>query len=216
MTNLEKYKTELKRAWASNPDDFFEKMNTLLKTDRESFNGFIHLQSAFNRNKKNEVKSINSKEVENQMHALLTSSVLNYIDSLKEEDIAQSEQHEHILVVCKIPEREKFLRKYFPKKYFKNIDFDSSGKKRNAIGKNIIVFDNYPHDSDDGKHVLLSHYLENTEPVILYFGRFLMLLTKYPEKAYATNSVFSLHARIKEINEFLKYQKAYILENKES
>ena len=73
----------------------------------------------------------------------------------------------------------------------------------------IIYYDNptIPKDTIDE---LLKHYLQQANIVVLYFGRFSTLVFDYSEKAYASNSVFSIHARIKELIQYLKYNKAII------
>jgi hypothetical protein len=114
-----------------------------------------------------------------------------------------------ILVVCKSAGREEYMRRLFPEQYFKGVEYDVSEKPRAAESVNrfdLVVFDNNPPSEADDPHELLRYYLEQTRPYLLYFGsQQLQLLRDFSEKAYFANSIFSLHGRLREMIEFLKY-----------
>lgn len=151
-------------------------------------------------------------EEENLRLRKIHSSILGLIDEITPDEAAAYELEnaifKRILVVCKSPEREEFMRKLFPEDVYKGVEFEISGAPRPASSVNrfdLVVFDNEPSDTTDGPNTLLLHYLDNTAPYLLYFGTTLPLLYKYPAKAYFTNSVFSLHARLDEMITYLKY-----------
>lgn len=142
----------------------------------------------------------------------IRTSLLQLINDLKPEDIAKNyhireEFHEKILVVCPSKSREKKLSRYFPKVYFPSLEFFEAGKEQIIQDYDILIFDNMfePGSAPDNWIDQLKTYLETEGPYILYLGGYLELLQDYSEKAYATNSVFSIYARLKELSEYMKY-----------
>lgn len=214
MKNIDQLKKDLKRLATDNFGVVLQKLDKVLNDDStDYFNQFLMLFADFNRWRTDNLSGAQSYETVNQRFANLHSRLLNFIDMLSEKDVKASfhlkdEIHERILVVCKTPERVKYMGGFFPNEYFVNLKYSEPGEKSSAEKFDIVLFDNSPHDSDEGKHELLKHYLDDAKPVVLYFGAFLPVLNNYPEKAYATNSVFSLHARIGEMVEFLNYKRA--------
>lgn len=143
----------------------------------------------------------------------ISSAILNLIDRITPEEAAAFELEEaifkRILVVCKSAARENAMRDLFPLQYFKGVEFDVSEKPRPAESVNqfdLIIFDNFPLGDKDDPQELLRYYLDNTKPYLLYvgFGPQNPLLNQYPEKTYFANSVFSIHARLNEMIQYLK------------
>ncbi|MEZ5038505.1 MAG: hypothetical protein R2828_01375 [Saprospiraceae bacterium] len=145
----------------------------------------------------------------------INNSIIELIDLISEEEAAAYElEHsifQHILVVCKSPERKEYMQSLFPHNYYKELLVDATGvpfPKEETNAFDLVIFDNYPTGEKDDPNELLTYYLTETSPYILYFGATLPLLYGYPEKVYFTNSVFSIHARIKEMIEYLKYKQS--------
>jgi hypothetical protein len=171
------------------------------------------MQSQFQRLQQEAREGRISREQHNIEYGDLTRRTLDLIDALQEDDIStprllQYDIYERILVVAKSKARADYFRQFFPEDYFHSVDYDHSGQPLSAEGYDIVLYDDQPPPPKDKTDELLLHYLSNTEPVVLYFGRYSALLPQHPEKAYATNSVFSLHARIREMSEYLRYRRA--------
>lgn len=141
----------------------------------------------------------------------LNFRLMNLIDSLEEEDVRttyplQEEIFEKILVVCKQAERKSYLKKFFPDTYFIHVAYDDSTEKFDAENYDIVIFDDHPFDPQDKEESFLRKYLNTNKPYVLYFSNGLSsAVREHPEKAYFSNSVFSLHARLFEMLNYLKY-----------
>ncbi len=214
MPDLIQTKTALKRKVSKNIGNVIQELGAIIDPGQEAFNTLISIQEAFNRLEKQRLQdTVQSGEL-NVAYGKITERILSFIDSLEEEDILmlrllQYEIYEKILVVTKNKERKEFMQQFFPTDYFRNVYYDDSAEPQLAKGIDIVLYDDTPPPGEGEIDDLLRHYLENTDAVVLYFGRHSPLVWKYPEKAYATNSVFSLHARIKEMTEYLKYKEAF-------
>jgi hypothetical protein len=217
MKDLKQVKLDLKTGIIKNIGKVFKVLGEdVLRTERnEVYNIYIQLRQEFQRIEKSRLEGILSPETINQNIASVTTRLMNFIDGLKEEDVHayasfKESIYDKILVVTYSKERESYLEKFFPELYFRNIEYDSS-KEKLVLDRDIdiIIYDS-PKLAKDEIDDLLDYYLNlDDESVILYFGTFSRQLLGFPEKAYATNSVFSLHARINEIITYLKFRKVY-------
>ena len=214
MPTLKTTKSDLKHQVTANVGKVLQELLQLVRADTEAYHTLLVLLSQY---KRLQLEEQAGRVVRKQLHTDygdLVSRVLNYIEALEEEDISTPrllafDIFERILVVAKSPERADYFRQFFPTDYFHSVDYDGSGQPLPAEGYDIVLYDDKPPAPEGGTDELLLHYLTNTEPVVLYFGRFSPLLPEYPEKAYATNSVFSLHARIRKLAEHLRYRRDY-------
>lgn len=207
--------SQLKDLITRNSREVLQILRKIYDNNKQYHNEVIELLTRFNRlsgDRRTNVKSTENLEVQiNQ----LNRSIIELIDLISEEEAAAYELEQsifqRILVVCKSPTREEYLENLFPSNYYKELKVEGSGvplpmEEANAF--DLIIFDNYPPGEKDDPNELLKHYLDNTIPYILYFGPNLPLLYQYPERAYFTNSVFSIHARIREMIEYLKHSQS--------
>ena len=145
----------------------------------------------------------------------IEESILELIDTITDETALAYELENSIfqrmLIVCRTMEREAYMKNIFPGKFYKEIQVVVGQDKpplEEVNGFDLVIYDNFA-DQEDPAQELLKFYLTQTEPYILYFGPPLPLLRQFPEKVYFANSVFSIHARVREMIEYLKYKKAY-------
>lgn len=206
---------QLKALLISNAAEVLQKLQQVFSKNTEAFNEVISLTLRFEKLRKDQVAGTLLPEEENRQINQLNKSILSLIDSITPAEAAAYELEnaifKRILVVCKSAKREEYMRRLFPEQYFKGVEYDVSEKPRPAASVNkfdLVIFDNYPHGAPDDTPELLRYYLEQTQPYVLYFGQQLNLLWQYPEKAYFANSIFSLHGRLREMIEFLKYYSA--------
>lgn len=216
MPNLPTLKSDLKHQVTDNLGKVLQELLQLVRQDAEVYHTLLLILSQYKRLKKEEQSGRVGRKQLHTDYGELVSRLLNFIEALEEDDISTSrllafDIPERILVVAKSKARADYFRQFFPQDYFHSVDYDYSGQPLPAESANryeIILYDNQlPEEQDDNQ--LLLHYLTKTSPVVLYFGGFLRLLRDHPEKAYATNSVFSLHARIRELSDYLRYRRAY-------
>jgi len=217
MPTLHTLKSDLKQQVISNIGNVLKELGQLLRSDGPYYNTVVVMQTTFHRLQQQSQQGAISHDNLNVEYGKLTRSTLNLIDGLDENDISTPrllafDIYERILIVAKSEARADYFRPFFPEDYFHRVDYDGSGQPlpaETANGYDIILYDNQESDPQDDTNELLLYYLTKTSPVVLYFGGFLRLLLGYPEKAYATNSVFSLHARIRELSDYLRYRRAY-------
>lgn len=216
MPTLQTTKSDLKQQVTANIGKVLQELGQLIQPESSNFNSVLVMQTQFQRLQQEAREGRISREQHNVEYGDLTRRTLDLIDALEEKDIStprllQYDIYDRILIVTKSKTRADYLGKFFPTDYFHNVEYNSSGQPLPAESANIydiILYDNQKPDQQDDKNKLLLYYLNKTSPVVLYFGGFLQLLFNYPEKAYATNSVFSLHARIREMSDYLRYRRA--------
>ena len=214
MDTLNRLKRDIKRLVASNLGNALKKLGQALDESGDNYNTCISLQAEFNRVKQQSISGGLTPTEESTYLSRVVNRFLDFVDSLEGEDIRpafqlQEEIYDRILVVCKEAQRVPYLQRFFPEAFFKGVAYLPSDEEPepepDPESFDIVIFDNHPHDSDNGEHALLKDYLSLGKPRLLYFGQTLPLLYNYPEKAYFANSIFSLHARLEEMLTFLKY-----------
>lgn len=202
----------LKSLVSDNLGEALQILGKVFANNKDAFNSVVMLTAKLKMVNAGKLKGTLSAGEENLELSKLFDAVLTLIDQVSPEEAAAYELEnavfKRILVVCKSAGREEYMRRLFPEQYFKGVEYDVSEKPRAAESVNrfdLVVFDNNPPGAADDPHELLRYYLEQTRPYLLYFGPQLNILWQYPEKAYFANSIFSLHGRLREMIEFLKY-----------
>jgi hypothetical protein len=181
----------------------------------EAYDKVILLAGRYKRLKDKQLEGTMSVEEENLEINKINKAILGLIDQITPDEATaydlSTSIFQRILVVCKAPEREAELRRLFPERYYKGVEFDATGRPCPAETVNafeLVIFDDYPPGEEGDPHELLRYYLDETAPYLLYFGTSRIGFTseeKYTGKIYFTNSPFSLHARLEEMRAYLKY-----------
>lgn len=204
----------LKDLLIRNTGEVLQQLRRIFAANKDAGNQVVLLTQRYERLQSAISNGTVSKSDENLEINNISLAVLKLIDDITPEEeaayVLENSIFQRILVVCKSPDREQYMRKLLPREYYKGIEFEVSGRPRPADSVNefeLVVFDNTPHGEKEDTHDLLRHYLDNTSPYLLYFGAPLNLLYQYPEKAYFANSPFSIHARIQEMIGYLKYMR---------
>lgn len=219
--DIEKTKKRIKKMVSTDIINVFRELENLLTSQRgDTYNDFLLLEGQFREFQKWSLRGVaDAKEISRSKNDI-RHRLMGFIDSLEKQDFVKAEWmldyiYERIMVICKTNERIAYLQQFFPAQYFGSLRFDSSCQKVNVDDVDILIYDDTPSVQGEDDE-LLRYFIVDTSPVVLYFGRHSQLVWEHPEKAYATNSVFSLHARIREMIEYLKYRKAYQLQQNNS
>jgi len=91
--------------------------------------------------------------------------------------------------------------------------------QRSIIAADLVIFDHYNHADvqveDEVREIqvkklrwLLDYTDDYGERYVVWFGGHSDIVRDNPDRIYAANSRFALHARIREMLEFLKYMTA--------
>lgn len=204
----------LKSLVSDNLGEALQILGKVFVNNLDAFNTVVIYTARLKKLNAEKMKGALSAEQENLELSKLFDAVLALIDQITPEEAAAYELEnavfKRILVVCKSAGREEYMRRLFPEQYFKGVEYDVSEKPRAAASVNkfdLVIFDNDPFGDPEDRQTLLRYYLDNTDPYLLYFGTPLKFLNEkpYSEKAYFANSIFSLHGRLREMIEFLKY-----------
>jgi hypothetical protein len=207
----------LKDLLTQNTGEVLQQLRQVFANKGEAYNEVILLAGRHERLKRTQREGTMSAEEENREINKINKAILELIDQITPEEATAYDLStaifQRILVVGKVPEREAELRRLFPERYFKGVEFDFSGRPLAPAEVNsyeLIIFDDYaPGEQGDGhEHELLRHYLKHTAPYVLYFGPPGLRLKedeRDTEKIYFANSPFSLHARLEEMRAHLKY-----------
>jgi hypothetical protein len=215
MKTIESVKTRLKKTIADNLGQTLKELHLILNTKTKAYDDYLILSSAFKSYLNSFIRDTKSNRELNVELANITQRVIVFIDSLEEDHLdygklLEREYFESILIVCKEESRVKFFQPLFPVDYFHGVKYDFSGISQDTEDFDIVIYDdNPPHDSKEEQDQLLLHYLKSKKPYVLYFGKRSPLIWDYPEKAYATNSIFSVHARLNEMINYIKYKGEY-------
>lgn len=151
----------------------------------------------------------------------ITAALLAFVKDLEAKDVnleehKEEEIRERILVICK-ESRESYMETFFSQYYFKNVSYHFfTEEKLDLSGIDLVILDyNYLKLKHGEKLPIeernrLERYLlkiDDSNAYLLYFGKQMPfgLADKYSTKAYFSNSVFSLYARIGEMLDFIKY-----------
>lgn len=204
--------SQLKDRLIKNDGEVLQELKQIFSGDREKHNLVIELSAQLNILRLDSIRGGLSRQDEQAEGTRIRTRILTLIDLITPEEAAAYELEnaifQRLLAVCKVPEREAEMRRLFPKNYYKQVEFDTSGAPLPEDYVNqfdLVIFDNFPHGEKDDPQDLLRYYLEKTKPYVLYFGAQLNLLWQFPEKAYFANSIFSIHARLEEMIKYVKY-----------
>lgn len=145
--------------------------------------------------------------------ARLVKALLAFLRNLTPEQVRQNyrlgeEIRERILVVC-TDEREDTMRSFFPVEYFPETEIKIRNSAEIMLSDvQVVVYDDmlrpYSREKDNPN---LENFLKNAmqnEVFVLYFGA-VQPYSQYNEIAYFANSKFSLHSRLSELLDFIKY-----------
>ncbi len=205
-------KDQLKDRIALNIDEVLQELNKIFLENSDNRNLVFQFRNSLKRFQRDKLSGVLSQQEYNREVSAVEFKTMELIDQITEEEALAYELEESIfnkiLVVSLDVEKESIMKKLFSEKYYKNVDFDNSGKLLGADLVNrydLVVFNNHLPGEDNAVESTIIHLLDKTKPYLLYFGRNLPLLYKYPFKAYFANSPFSIHARIREMIDYLKY-----------
>lgn len=195
-------------------DEVLQKLRQVFKNDSQKLNEATLLYSRHRIAITSHRKGLVKVEDYNQQILQLINSILELIDEITEEEAIAYELENSIftkiLIVCKNKARKTVMTQLLSDQFYKGVQFDTSGVilPDDEVNKfQLILFDNMDN-TDETYFELYKHYLANTAPYLLYFGK-----GQVPDsngkkvKAYFANSIFSLHSRIQEMLTFLKYYK---------
>lgn len=206
---------ELKEQLISSDNEVLQKLKKIYERNTDNFNLVITQMSKIEDLNRRRIKDIVTPAEDKQERSKIQDAIFYLIDAITEEEAAAYELENAVfkrfLVICKNQERAAYMKGLFPERVFKETVIDGSGAPLPAEEVNkydLVIFDNNPDEGKDGENALIRYYLDNTESYLLYLGAHLNLLLNYPEKAYFSNSIFSLHARIEEMMTYLKYKHA--------
>ncbi|MCB0642015.1 MAG: hypothetical protein KDC44_10265 [Phaeodactylibacter sp.] len=211
--NIDQIKQKLEDEVVDNVGVGFQKIEQAIDLTnsglRKRFKG---LKATFNRMLDRQLGLTEGEQEANM--SKMTSSLFEFISSLSEEELAEIPFFGQIIyktikVVCKEEEALNAIRSIFPTYFFPNLSYDTTGKALKLSEKVIVFYINPNKEKEQPFDPLLNYYLKESPCKVLYYGAYSKQITEVPEKAYAANSLFSIHARLQEMIQFLEYQKAY-------
>ncbi len=196
------------------PGIMLQKLQKVFRDDSENYNNVLLLSSRYEDYKNNRIRGTITEERSQLENSQIKEIILGLISDITDEEASAYELENSIfqrmLIVCRTKEREAYMKNLFPGKFYKEIQVVVGQDKpplEEVNSFDLIIYDNFA-DQEHTEQELLKFYLTQTEPYILYFGPPLPLLRQFPEKVYFANSVFSIHSRVREMIEYVKYKKA--------
>ena len=205
---LEEFKIGLKQKAVKTPGEVLKNLLEIFKKNIDEFNTVIVLSQEFEQINNLQLTSTEESTKINIQINSLVFRIVKLIDLITEKealayDLTQA-RFEKVLIICKTKDRETEIRNLLPKSRWKLSEIDSSGTPLSASEVNdyqLIVFDNSPFETKE--EPLLQFYIDNTSPLIFYFGKYLDALSNYPTRIYFSNSIFSFQSRLMEMIDYL-------------
>ncbi|MFK8101966.1 MAG: hypothetical protein AB8G15_05570 [Saprospiraceae bacterium] len=198
-----------------------------LKRAGNSYATFISIKRRFNAlldQKVNDTIDFNTRTTETNK---IGKSLLDFIETLKEVDLATEYQSTHAeiensIAVFTAQDRMKKVQDFFKLLNFKNVSVIHTKDFSNTAldSFDLVIFDNRDLPACFSKKILESLDLEKKEQIlnrikkmndvingsakfIIHYGEFLYWINSNRERVQAANSKFSLYARTKEVIEFI-------------
>ena len=211
----------LKEALASDIRDGLVQLKSILIEDSPYLNTLIGLQSRErNVTTKKRKLIISPGDYEMEISKILDSA-LEIVDELKASDFVFTNLKKvNILIICRNEGDQKYMAHKMKRFKLQGIGkvevrvihtfFDSGDEY------DLIVFDNrslkperdgkfiiYPAADDKKRLKLMKAWLNKTMALILHFGPTWQEMDKYRDQMHAANSIFALHARMKEMIHYI-------------
>ena len=150
----------------------------------------------------------------------IRSRVMKLFNKIEEDELILDRKALNILVICQSEREVPFMKEYFQRFGYRNVQVEVKESYEKPFGYDLIVFDNRQVSHQGGSdsepreiyfETLMKEYLENSQkdlqdefpPIFIHFGEYSKLLQSHRDKATAANSLFSLYARVKEVDEYL-------------
>jgi hypothetical protein len=190
-----------------------EIQKALIKNWSEAHKNFAHLHSRYNSLRKEK----NTVGLEFEKYAIhesgLGRALLDLIAKLQEKDFdmtffLQNEIHQTLTIVANGPDALKKTLTYFDPAIYKSLeplDISELTPSLKSGPAQLVVLSNLAEFEEDTYKKKCRAYLDDpSKPEALYFGGPWETLKHYADQVYAANSKFSLHARAREMLEYLK------------
>ncbi len=225
MSQYSQFKENLKDLLEDNIQACIKELKKVLQED-DCLDDLRIIASSYKAYKKSENLNTLDRDSLQIERRKVIKSLLNFINDLKETDFKKGSFEpegieERIFVVSYDESALMEMKRFFSSYFFKNVDYDASGKLVVPDDCDVILFDNrlmgkdvytdeaekqLPQATQD--HLaLLKEYLSKTKFNIVYYGEILHWLKYNRDRVNAANSKFTLYARIKETIDCMKYYK---------
>lgn len=194
---------------------FLERVREVLIPDLRSdlFKDLINQRSRFNGLEKSKRDGEISLENYHLQLNQLRESMLDLLSRIEpgHVDITMLDKNKinaKIFLVTKNSEAYSVIEDHFQSHIFSSVNpvsIDDFDFQIQSNDKELVVIANPAKFEDNSYQQKIKKYLdESKNNIIFYYGSHNKMLESYPEQVYASNSIFSLQSRIKELLEFLR------------
>jgi len=209
---MKELKLQLKESLIKCTGEALQSLKKVYLNDTENYNTVLLLAGQYNRHKKKRLANLYSNEEEGRVLNILHHRILALIDEITEEESTAYELEtsifKKILAISKNTSRKEAMEALFPNHHFKEMDYILADENITLDLLNqyqILIFDDI--ETSDAYYALYEQYLKTTKPYLLYFGARRVPDSNGKEiKAYFANSQFSVHSRLQEMINFLKFK----------
>lgn len=196
-----------------------------LKPKAFCFNDILVLSASLESWERRDTLSLEKTEDVQINRNKITSAILNYVEDLKDDDLKPQETPNKILVLCANDSDELHMYKFFGRMQFTSYKIVQTKNYYDPSKFEFIVFDN--HSSKEKKFLAinavqslpeeekahlnrLNEYLKDSDKFIVYYSHhFYDLVNEQRDRFHAANSQFALFSRIREMQEFVKYDRLF-------
>lgn len=214
MTYKEPLIEELKEKFQEKPNEVVKDLVEIFKFgNTENQNIILIRTSELSKLIKKQMKGIVSDKDQSKYNEIYDVA-LNLINEITEEEAfafhLSNSILKRILIVCRTKERLQTMKDLFPKKTYhdREVIFQDDFFKENTEHTSLIIYDDFPRQPfSKGLTSELKDVLNNSGKIPLLFfspDTITELHKKYSERVYFSNSIFSIHSRIKEMLLYLR------------
>lgn len=232
VSQIKAIQDEMKDLASENLGSAFQKLRAFLDKDKlEFYNDYLQQYARFREAEKTAIKGIASRNQYLKEINSIRVGLFSLIDTLKEEYLSptatlEDEIYARILVCSKNQACTDEMKSFYIQRFFKNVVYVPDVNSKLNVSEVIkdkkydfIVFNLFgelarPLKPEDAKwseeaenhYTVLEDSLKNVDSLfVVYYGGMLNVLNSNRTKAHACNSPFALHARTREMIDYLKY-----------
>ena len=231
--DLSHLKLRLKTSATDNLGEAFQQLKRVLRSDDQDIqNAFLQQLSRYKEAEKMYMQGAMERKEYLAELAPVRLGFFHLVDMLEASHLNPSADldddiYTRILVLSRDEQGTAEMQQFFDRGYFKNVRF-SPGDPDLIIRDGLvdrseydfIVFNLFGEPAEPKREEtsgkwspegsrhrdLLLRYLKETEAyLVVYYGGYLNELNEFRTRAHAGNSPFALHARIREMMDYLKY-----------
>lgn len=177
--------------------------------DSESHDKLTLMQSAYNGLMDESFMGFITHTERSAKLAQIADNILRFMRGLDSNDIGEQKEKKkkepYLLIICPNETQKEEMVDFFSIHKFPKFDVVVSQIYLENDPYDLIIFDN----RDLSKEIhdpLMQEFIDHTKKFMIHFGGYSDLVSQQRARMHSANSIFALHARVKEMLAFINYR----------